>query len=774
MRITQRSMYTNMMGSMQSTLSDYMESITQGASQKRLNRPSDDPAGAARVLTFRASLTRNNQHINNTDTAKGWLNQGIGALTQVESILQTIKGKALDAASGDMSAEQRLIVAGEIREYLGSLMNLSNVTHGGKYIFAGEQYDNPPFREGLAADLHNPGKLDGATSPNLADPPMQITGTLSRTAMVRFSRDGTIPPMPGEEPMEYQWSEDGGKTWNIGTIKEDQNYFDVGSARVTIPTTPPNENNTMSVVGGYQLTPGDPTATPPVPDTRSDPMKYELGSTLKIRPTMIYQGSDSDATANVSRYGVIPLSPSIRFDAVGNFSNDILVRFDSEVEMTDEMLRAKPATTFPYSYSADGGITWISGNSASVTQTFDPTKPPVVTESGFGADLTVKSTVTGGDALVRVTNTPPVDLNAAPPVPLEYQYSTDGGKTWATGTPVPPAEVFDPPTVAPGAGFPSDVKITSGNLQANANLDFTDNPPVAIADGATVNVSVDGGAPVPMTFAKNAKGDLVGTVPGSDITMTLPAGKTASLGNNQTVSFTSNSHTEAALPVAGGHIKITAATNATPPNSVINTGATVGTEAQGGSVARLVLPGGFLDVKIGDRTSGDTTIPQGAQISLQPQRSHLDFEILEEQFLSVNNIGKDIFGGLYTPKNGNGHLEMAGGPSNKSNLFETIGRLIAACETDDQNAVSAALPELDDVLKNVLYHDTALGGKKNRLDVTLLVLDDQKINISERMSAVEDVDFTELMTKLTQQQTAYNTVLKSSSMIMQMNLMKYM
>ena len=41
------------------------------------------------------------------------------------------------------------------------------------------------------------------------------------------------------------------------------------------------------------------------------------------------------------------------------------------------------------------------------------------------------------------------------------------------------------------------------------------------------------------------------------------------------------------------------------------------------------------------------------------------------------------------------------------------------------------------------------------------------------MSYTEDIDLTELLAKLTRQQLTYQTVLQSSSMIMQMSLAKY-
>ena len=44
-RITQPLMYNSMVSNMQTGLSNYMGSVEQSATQKRINRPSDDPAG---------------------------------------------------------------------------------------------------------------------------------------------------------------------------------------------------------------------------------------------------------------------------------------------------------------------------------------------------------------------------------------------------------------------------------------------------------------------------------------------------------------------------------------------------------------------------------------------------------------------------------------------------------------------------------------------------------------------------------------------------------
>ena len=50
----------------------------------------------------------------------------------------------------------------------------------------------------------------------------------------------------------------------------------------------------------------------------------------------------------------------------------------------------------------------------------------------------------------------------------------------------------------------------------------------------------------------------------------------------------------------------------------------------------------------------------------------------------------------------------------------------------------------------------------------------QKVDQQDRLSYTEDIDLTELLTKLTRQQLTYQTVLQSSSKIMQMSLASYL
>ena len=150
-RVTQHNMYGSMINNMQGSLAAYMESCLQGSTQKRLNRPSDDPAGAFRVLTARNQIQNTDQYKTNVETAKGWLQLADNVVaTQTSNVLTQLKELAEQASTDTYTADQRKIMADEARALFGTLLNLGNTEFDGKSIFGGHKYDINAFEESLA------------------------------------------------------------------------------------------------------------------------------------------------------------------------------------------------------------------------------------------------------------------------------------------------------------------------------------------------------------------------------------------------------------------------------------------------------------------------------------------------------------------------------------------------------------------------------------------------------------------------------------------------
>lgn len=164
---------------------------------------------------------------------------------------------------------------------------------------------------------------------------------------------------------------------------------------------------------------------------------------------------------------------------------------------------------------------------------------------------------------------------------------------------------------------------------------------------------------------------------------------------------------------------------------------TATTHAGDGKI-RFNVPGGYLDV-----TPGATgTLMEGQQFVVRPQRANQGLEIAEGEFLTVTNAGKDIFGGLYTPPDGRGPVAAMDGSA--KNIFETVSEFLVWAETGVQSGSQEALENLKTASEGLLTSLAAVGGKEQRAELNLNILENSRYDMEDRMSTIEDVDLTEL------------------------------
>jgi flagellar hook-associated protein 3 FlgL len=138
--------------------------------------------------------------------------------------------------------------------------------------------------------------------------------------------------------------------------------------------------------------------------------------------------------------------------------------------------------------------------------------------------------------------------------------------------------------------------------------------------------------------------------------------------------------------------------------------------------------------------------------------------------VQVNNVGSEVFGGYY---NG-GSTPVFSDSDGARNIFVTVGKLVAALENNDQQGCAESLDDLQTAQEYFSTQLASVGARENRLEVADTVLSGLKLNQTERMSNIEDVDLATLLTELANQQLSYEAVLKSSSMIMKMSLVNYL
>ena len=275
-RITQSMMYSDMVGQMQKNLAAYMESNEQGSTQKKINRPSDDPAGAYRVLTTRDDLNATAQYQTNVDTARGWLELADSVLsTRVSTLFQDLESLAQQASNTEMSAENRKQIGERVKQIFGQLLNLSNTEFEGKSLFAGHKYDSNAFEQGLALT-----SWDDNWSGDISQGNYSIQGASDTSMMLQFTSNGNL-----SDPATYRWSKDGGTTWNDGTVQVNAGppqTYDMVADGVTVTMKQDMAVNAADVDAG----PG-----------------AENGTLVYIRPTAVYQGDDKDPPPEMTVMG---------------------------------------------------------------------------------------------------------------------------------------------------------------------------------------------------------------------------------------------------------------------------------------------------------------------------------------------------------------------------------------------------------------------------------------------------------------------------------------
>ncbi|CAK7000788.1 MAG: hypothetical protein DESF_00005 [Desulfovibrio sp.] len=320
-RVTQSSMYNTMVGQMQKSLSAYMESNEQGSTQKKINRPSDDPAGMYRVLMTRDDISATKQYQSNCDTAKGWLELADSVLgTQLSNTIISLKSRMEQAATGT-TADQRKLIAEEAREIFGQILNLSNTQFNGKSIFGGQRYDLNAFEQSLGLTC-----WDDTWNTAISKGNYSIEGASNSSMMVQFTDTGTL----GVDALTYRWSRDGGETWKTESVAAGSRTLVADGVTITM-------NQDMAVSAA---------------DTGLGP-GAKNGTLVYIRPTAVYQGDDNDPPPEMTVMG----GPAgLKTSANGAFGNNVLVRMDSDVDL------GTTGTAFNYSYSLDNGGSWVTAS----------------------------------------------------------------------------------------------------------------------------------------------------------------------------------------------------------------------------------------------------------------------------------------------------------------------------------------------------------------------------------------------------------------------------
>ncbi len=142
-----------MLGSRLNDLTTELEKLrTIGATGKKLNSPSDDPASIRPVLNTRKQISNVDRYLETMGKSLDTMQATDGHLEHVENIMQRAKEIMTNAVNGSLNNEDRTVLADELANLRKELLDAANGMVDGKYLFAGYQEDTVPFVENPAYD----------------------------------------------------------------------------------------------------------------------------------------------------------------------------------------------------------------------------------------------------------------------------------------------------------------------------------------------------------------------------------------------------------------------------------------------------------------------------------------------------------------------------------------------------------------------------------------------------------------------------------------------
>jgi flagellar hook-associated protein 3 FlgL len=209
MRITDNMRFNTTVNSLFSTQSQYNDLLEKIASQKMVNRASDDPVAATKIIDIRQGKAANEQYRKNMDSCDSWISATESSLSSAYDLLVSAQMIAVGQATATATATTRQIAAQQLQSLIDEMSSLANAKSGNRYLFSGSQTSTQPFSSVLsAATIEQAQEAGGNTFTGTVTSSGTYTGEVNKTYAVKITTDGTLADA------KYQFSTDGGRTWN--------------------------------------------------------------------------------------------------------------------------------------------------------------------------------------------------------------------------------------------------------------------------------------------------------------------------------------------------------------------------------------------------------------------------------------------------------------------------------------------------------------------------------------------------------------------------------
>lgn len=138
MRVTNSMIMNNTSSNMNTNKANVDTLNTQMSTQKKINRPSDDPVIAIRALRLRSSLSEIDQYYEkNIPDAESWLDVTETALKNMQDILTEVYKQCVNGATDSMTDKDRDTILTNLQKMRDQIYAEGNADYAGRTVFTG-------------------------------------------------------------------------------------------------------------------------------------------------------------------------------------------------------------------------------------------------------------------------------------------------------------------------------------------------------------------------------------------------------------------------------------------------------------------------------------------------------------------------------------------------------------------------------------------------------------------------------------------------------------
>lgn len=213
MRITNKMITTKYIRSLNNLSSDLNKYSTMIESGRAFSKSSENTAAAVKAYQLRTDMSKTDSYQSNIAHAQSALSNSESVLMNIEELMLEAKDKIRAANTGSASADERKIIATELKNIQDQLLQALNANSSGSYYFGGTNTDTAPFSVGSDGKLVYNGislstqdTTEQATLEGYKDDSMYVDIGMGLT-LIDDPEDTNVPPRQIPDPRSvFQYS----------------------------------------------------------------------------------------------------------------------------------------------------------------------------------------------------------------------------------------------------------------------------------------------------------------------------------------------------------------------------------------------------------------------------------------------------------------------------------------------------------------------------------------------------------------------------------------